>query len=45
MVPSVAYHLNKKLSFIDYFVDDNPNRVNKKYPFIKGKIKKFNENF
>jgi len=43
MVPSVAYHLNKKLSFIKYFVDDNPNRANQKYPFIKGKIKKFNE--
>ena len=25
MVPSVAYHLNKKLDYLSFFVDDNPN--------------------
>ena len=44
MVPSVAYHLNKNLDYIDFFVDDNPNRVNYKYPFIKAKIKLFSKN-
>ena len=44
MVPSVAYHLNKKLDYLSFFVDDNPNRANKKYPFIKARIKLFDHN-
>ena len=43
MVPSVAYHLDKNLNYVDFFVDDNPNRANQKYPFIKAKIKLFEE--
>jgi len=43
MVPSFAYHLKNDLSFMDYIVDDNKKRAGEKYPFLKTKIKFFNE--
>jgi 2-polyprenyl-3-methyl-5-hydroxy-6-metoxy-1,4-benzoquinol methylase len=41
MVPSFAYHLKSKLNFLDYIVDDNKKRSNKKYPFLYPDIKYF----
>tara|TARA_Y100001970_G_C14259331_1_gene878474 strand:- start:5917 stop:7101 length:1185 start_codon:yes stop_codon:yes gene_type:complete len=43
MTPSFAYHLKSDLNFLEYIVDDNKKRNNKKYPFLKTKIKFFNE--
>ena len=44
MTPSFAYHLKSDLSFLDYIVDDNKQRDNKQYPYIKTKIKFFDKN-
>ncbi len=43
MVPSLAYHLKTDLSFIKYIVDDNKNRANYFYPYLKPQIKSFKE--
>lgn len=43
MVPSFAYHLKNDLGFMDYIVDDNKRREGEKYPFLKTKIKFFDE--
>ena len=43
MVPSFSYHLNNNLSFLEFIIDDNQNRANKKYPNLTPKIKFFNK--
>ena len=43
MVPSFSYHLNNDLSFLEFIIDDNKNRANKKYPNLRPKIKFFNK--
>ena len=43
MVPSFSYHLNNNLSFLEFIIDDNRNRANKKYPNLTPKIKFFNK--
>ena len=43
MVPSFSYHLNNNLSFLEYILDDNKNRANKKYPNLAPKIRYFDK--
>ncbi len=50
MTPSFAYHLKSNLSFLDFILDDNPQRNNYKYFNLSPKIffkdnKKIKENF
>ncbi len=43
MTPSFAYHLKSDLSFLDYIIDDNKERHNMRYPYLKTHIKFFNK--